>query len=57
MSDVELKSVEHIYHELLAGRGHELVNDDNVEALIKLAEEHRHTVLATELREWQSPCG
>ena len=50
-------SVDDVYAQLVKGLGHELVNDDNVEALIKLAEQDKHTVLATELREWQAPCG
>ncbi len=52
----EPDSIEQIYQKLLRGLGHELVNDGNVEALIKLADEGRHPVLATELREWQAPC-
>ena len=57
MGKDESKSVDQVYAELVKGLGHELVNDDNVEALIKLAEQDKHTVLATELREWQAPCG
>lgn len=48
--------VEHIYRQLRKGLGHELVNDNNVFALIARAELDGHTMLATELREWQAPC-
>jgi len=57
MGQDESKSVDDVYAQLVKGLGHELVNDDNVEALIKLAEQDKHTILATELREWQAPCG
>ena len=57
MSKDESNSVDHVYEQLLKGVGHELVNDDNVAALIKLADDDKHTILATELREWQAPCG
>lgn len=50
-------SIDEIYARLTRGVGRELVNDDNVFALIERAERDRHTILATELREWQSPCG
>ena len=56
MSTNQVNSVEQVYQQLLKGLGHELVTDGNVDALIKLAEADRHTVLATELREWQAPC-
>jgi hypothetical protein len=36
--------------------GHELVNDDNVFALIAIAQQDGHQLLETELREWQAPC-
>lgn len=49
-------TIDDIYARLVRGLGHELVNDANVFALIALAERDRHTVLATELREWQAPC-
>jgi hypothetical protein len=49
-------SIDEIYARLTRGLGHELVNDGNVFALIERAERDRHTVLATELREWQAPC-
>ncbi|MBX3619095.1 MAG: hypothetical protein KF891_03765 [Rhizobacter sp.] len=49
-------SIDEIYQRLTRGLGHELVNDDNVSALIERAERDRHTVLAQELREWQAPC-
>ena len=57
MNDAELQAVEDIYRQLVKGLGHEHVNDQNVWALIRRAEQDGHTVLATELREWQSPCG
>jgi hypothetical protein len=53
----EQLSIDQIYEKLTQGLGHEFVNDDNVFALIERAERDRHTVLAQELREWQSPCG
>lgn len=49
-------SIDEIYARLTRGVGRELVNDDNVFALIERAERDRHTILATELREWQAPC-
>jgi len=49
-------SIDEIYARLTRGLGHELVNDGNVFALIERAERDGHTVLATELREWQAPC-
>lgn len=56
MNDAELQEVEDVYRLLLKGLGHERVNDDNVAALIRRADRDGHTVLATELREWQAPC-
>ena len=53
----EQLSIDQIYEKLTQGLGHEFVNDDNVFALVERAERDRHTVLAQELREWQSPCG
>lgn len=50
-------TIDEIYAQLTRGLAHERVNDDNVFALIERAERDGHTVLATELREWQSPCG
>lgn len=50
------QEIEDVYRKLTKGLGHELVNDDNVFALIRRAEQDGHTVLAQELREWQSPC-
>jgi hypothetical protein len=47
---------QHIYRQLKLGVAHELVNDQNVFALIALAERDGNTLLATELREWQAPC-
>jgi hypothetical protein len=49
-------TIDEIYAKLTRGVGRELVNDDNVFALIDRAERDRHTILATELREWQAPC-
>lgn len=51
------EDIDHVYRELRKGLGHELVTDDNVQALIERAEADGHQVLAEELREWQSPCG
>ncbi|XHS77986.1 hypothetical protein ACFJGW_20030 [Burkholderiaceae bacterium UC74_6] len=48
--------LDEIYRQLVRGLGHEHVNDDNVEALIRRADADGHTVLATELREWRAPC-
>lgn len=53
---IETMPVEQIYQRLLKGLGHELVNDGNVDALIRRAEQDRHTLLSTELREWRAPC-
>lgn len=56
MTDAELQETEDIYQLLRKGLGHERVTDDNVAALIRRAESDGHTILATELREWQAPC-
>ena len=48
--------VQHIYRQLKLGLGHELVNDENVFALIAIAHQDDHKLLETELREWQAPC-
>ena len=48
--------LQHIYRQLKLGLGHELVNDDNVFALIAIAHQDGHQLLETELREWQAPC-
>ena len=48
---------QHIYRQLKLGVAHELVNDQNVFELIALAERDGNRLLATELREWQAPCG
>ncbi len=48
--------LQHIYRQLKVGLGHELVNDDNVFALIAIAQADGHKLLETELREWQAPC-
>lgn len=50
-------NLDSVYHALVQGVGHELVNDANVSALIARADADRHTVLAAELREWRAPCG
>lgn len=56
MNDAELQEVEDVYRLLCRGLGHEKVTDDNVDALIRRADRDGHTLLATELREWQAPC-
>jgi len=50
------QEIEDVYRQLLKGLGHELVNEENVDALIRRAEGDGHPVLAEELREWQAPC-
>jgi len=45
------------YHALKRGVGRELVNDDNVDALILMARENGEVELEYLLREWRSPCG
>jgi len=50
------QDIEDVYQLLLKGLGHELVTEDNVDALIRRAEGEGHPVLAEELREWQAPC-
>lgn len=45
-----------IYRKLKRGLGHELVNDDNVFALIALAHQDGQVQLERALREWQAPC-
>jgi hypothetical protein len=52
----ESPETQHIYRQLKLGVGHELVNDDNVFALIDLAHADGNTLLETQLREWQAPC-
>lgn len=52
----EAKSLDFIYEQLVAGVGHELVTDTNADELARRAERDGHPVLATELREWKSPC-
>jgi hypothetical protein len=37
MTDAELQSLEYTYQQLVKGAGRELVNDDNVDALIRRA--------------------
>jgi len=56
MNDIQLQEVEDVYRLLCKGLGHEKVTDDNVNALIRRADQDGHTILATELREWQAPC-
>ena len=46
-----------IFQQLKRGRGHELVNDGNVVALIAIAHHEGHQLLEAELREWRAPCG
>jgi hypothetical protein len=48
--------LQHIYRQLKRGLGHELVNDDNVFALIDLAHRDGNPLIETALREWQAPC-
>ncbi|MGN6528144.1 MAG: hypothetical protein ACTHL8_17280 [Burkholderiaceae bacterium] len=48
--------LQHIYRQLKRGLGHELVNDENVFALIDLADRDGNQTIATALREWQAPC-
>jgi hypothetical protein len=57
MNDAQLQEVEDVYRLLRKGLGHEKVTDGNVAALIRRAEQDGHPILATELREWQAPCG
>ncbi len=54
--DSATPEIQTIYRQLEKGLGHELVNDDNVFALIDLAKHHGHQLLAQELHEWQAPC-
>lgn len=56
MSNTDTPSIDEVYRQLVDGAGRELVNDDNVEALAKRADQDGHPILATELREWASPC-
>ncbi|WP_157268153.1 hypothetical protein [Azohydromonas aeria] len=49
--------IQGIYRQLKKGLGRELVNDDNVGALIELAARDGEQILEQELREWQAPCG
>jgi hypothetical protein len=48
--------IDHVYQQLVKGVGRELVTDANAEELARRAEQDGHTILATELREWQAPC-
>jgi len=45
-----------IYQELKEGRGHARVNDDNVFALIAIAQRYGDPLIEQLLREWQAPC-
>ncbi len=57
MSDIDhAQDIEDVYRKLLKGLGHELVTEENVDALIRRAEGDGHSVLAEELREWRAPC-
>ena len=57
MNDIDhAQEIEDVYRKLLKGLGHELVTEDNVDALIRRAEGDGHPVLAEELREWRAPC-
>lgn len=49
--------LQRVYHKLKVGVGHELVNDGNVHALIRIADGYGDTLVATLLREWEAPCG
>ena len=55
--DTDPSNIDSVYQALLAGVGHELVTEANVGELIARADADKHPVLATELREWQAPCG
>jgi hypothetical protein len=57
MNQADLQATENLYHQLLKGLDHELVNEDNVDQLIARAEADGHPVLAAELREWRAGCG
>lgn len=46
-----------IYRALKAGLGRELVDDRNVEPLIRCAARDGEVQLEALLREWRSPCG
>ena len=56
MNDAQLQEVEDVYRELRQGVGHEHVTNDNVDALVRRAEQDGHTILAQELREWKASC-
>lgn len=53
---VDPQDVSSVYQQLVKGVGREHVTDSNVHELIRRAEADGHSVLATELKEWQSPC-
>lgn len=46
-----------IYEQLRKGLGHDRVNDDNVDELIRMAEQRGDQQLRELLREWSAPCG
>ena len=46
-----------IYRALKHNLGHELVTDENVEAVIEVAQEHGDVQTEYLLREWRSTCG
>src|SRR5262249_55743566 len=46
---------QHIYRQLKLGLGHELVNDDNVSALMALARQDGSEQIEKQLREWRVP--
>jgi hypothetical protein len=46
-----------IYHQLKNGTGHELVTEENVQELIRMAEQYGNERIETLLREWHSNCG
>jgi hypothetical protein len=56
MDDAQLQEVEEVYAQLRKGLGHERVNDANVDALVRRAEQDGHGILAQELREWKASC-
>ncbi|ALV05642.1 hypothetical protein [Roseateles depolymerans] len=48
--------IDYVYQQLVKGVGRELVTDANAQELAERADQDGHTILATELREWQAPC-
>lgn len=49
--------IEQIYSALQHNRGREQVTDDNVDALVQMAQQRGDAQLELLLREWRSPCG